>query len=35
MEQIADLYALENTAEATASTSRNMGSMNENAGLLA
>ena len=35
MEQIADLHALENTAEATASTFRNMVSRNANGGLLA
>ena len=33
MEQIANLYAMENTAEATASTSRNTGSRNSNGGL--
>ena len=35
MEQIADLYAMENTVEATASTSRNTGSRNANGGLFA
>ena len=30
MEQIADLYTMENTTKATASTSRNTGSRNEN-----
>ena len=30
MEQIADLYTMENTAEATASTSRNTGNRNAN-----
>ena len=33
MEQIADLYAMENTVEATASTSRNTGSRNANGGV--
>ena len=33
MEQIADLYAMENTAEVTASTSRNTGSRNANGGI--
>ena len=33
MEQIADLYAMENTVEATASTSRNTGSRNANGGI--
>ena len=32
MEQIADLYTMDNTAEATASTSRNTGSRNANRG---
>ena len=35
MEQIADLYAIENTAEATASTTRTTGSRNSNVGILA
>ena len=35
MEQIADLYAMEHTAEATASTSRNTGSRNANGGIFA
>ena len=35
MEQIADLYAMEPTAKATASTSRNTGSRNANGGLFA
>ena len=35
MEQIADLYALEHTAEASASTSRTTGSRNFNVGLFA
>ena len=35
MEQIADLYTMENTAEATASTSRNTGSRNANGGTFA
>ena len=35
MEQIADLYALDNTIEATVSTSRNTGSSNANGGLFA
>ena len=33
MEQIADLYAMENTVKATASTSRNTGSRNANGGI--
>ena len=35
MEQIADLYAMDNTVKATASTSRNTGSRNANGGLFA
>ena len=35
MEQIADLYAIEHTAEATASTSRKTGSRNANGGIFA
>ena len=35
MEQTADLYAMENTIEATASTSRNTGSRNSNEELFA
>ena len=35
MEQIADLHAMENTAKATASTSRNTGSRNANGGIFA
>ena len=35
MEQIADLYAMENTAEATASMSRNTGSRNANGRIFA
>ena len=35
MEQIADLYAMEHTAEATASTSRNTGSRNANGEIFA
>ena len=35
MEQIADLYAMENTAEATASMSRNAGSRNANGEIFA
>ena len=35
MEQIADLYALDNTAEATASTTRTIGSRNSYVGLFA
>ena len=35
MEQIADLYAMEQTAEATASTSRTTGTRNANGGLFA
>ena len=35
MEQIADLYALENIAKATASTSRNVGNRNANGELFA
>ena len=33
MEQIADLYAMENTAEATASMASNTGSRNANGGV--
>ena len=33
MEQIADLYAMEQTTGATASTSRNTGSRNSNGGI--
>ena len=35
MEQIADLYAMENTIEAIASTSRNTGSRNADGGIFA
>ena len=35
MEQISDLYAMENTAKATASTAKNTASRNANGGILA
>ena len=35
MEQIADLYAMENTAKATVSMARNTGSRNANGGIFA